>query len=402
MNVFKLLSAAAVLLFTVASCSNEELDGLPQEKPELETKSVVNEVELSTVAQLLASIEIDQSVMDEVKAGVDRSLKYGLDEEYRFTDMLRPESSKIQRNSKMSSLMQKMNNELEGQSGLLRNLMANTEFFNALSNNDLQIYWPYSANWNGTDNPVILYGSENKEQACMPVSLADGSFHVDTINVTPKFLKENTVWVVSKNNTPYDELPNFENGEFVNKDGVFYYSKYANEVLAINRAKQPGVYVGTITSLKYHESDWAGAPEFDLIWCHAGLALDLNAAPVGYVNRFRVNFISSEVGKPKQLDLRIQFSWTTYQITNALVVFEKDGGKDKTGTRTLKYKALGGKEFLVPVKFGYERTDDTVFDMILERSKIYGDENKAADGSWKQYWGDNFWVTLPVVPGGIL
>ena len=94
MNVFK-LCVAAVFCFMVASCSNEDLenvsvpDGMPR------TKSVENTVELSTVAQLLASIEIDQAVMNEVKAGVERSRKYGLDEEYRFTDMLKPSLSHL-------------------------------------------------------------------------------------------------------------------------------------------------------------------------------------------------------------------------------------------------------------------------------------------------------------------
>lgn len=402
MNVFKLWCAAMVCIFTVASCSNEDLESLPQENRVLETKSMISEVELSTVAQLLASIEIDQAIMDEVKEGVDQSQKYGLDEEYRFADMTKPELSKVRRSTQMLSLIQKMNDKLETQSGSLRSSMTKAGFFENISDNDLQVYWPYSANWNGTDNPIVLYGIENDKLACIPVSLADGSLRMDTISVTTEFLKENTVWVISKNDIPYDELPDFENGEFVNKDGVFYYSKYATDKLTKNRAKQPGVYIGAINTLESHEGTLAGGPEFDLTWCHAGPTIDINAAPVGYVNKYRVTFTKKEVGQPKQIDYPIQPTWKTTQITNALLIYESDGGKNKVGTRTLTYKALSGKMYSVPVQYSYEANDDNVLDMMFERSKIYGDDNKAADGSWKQYKGANFWVTLPVVPGGIL
>ena len=148
MNVFK-LCVAAVFCFMVASCSNEDLenvsvpDGMPR------TKSVENTVELSTVAQLLASIEIDQAVMNEVKAGVERSRKYGLDEEYRFTDMLKPSLSKIQRSSESSVLLQKMADVFNAQQEQLKLGVSSFDFFNCLSDNDIQIYWPFSEKWDG-------------------------------------------------------------------------------------------------------------------------------------------------------------------------------------------------------------------------------------------------------------
>ena len=94
MNVFK-LCVAIVSLFTVVSCSNEDLENVlgPDQNPN--TKSVGSIVDNSVVAQLLVSVEIDRAIMNEVKMGIDRSVNYGLDEEFRFTDMLSPSNSKL-------------------------------------------------------------------------------------------------------------------------------------------------------------------------------------------------------------------------------------------------------------------------------------------------------------------
>ena len=39
----------------------------------------------------------------------------------------------------------------------------NSDFFDLLENSDLQIYWPYSDNWNGLDKPIIVCGSEDEK-----------------------------------------------------------------------------------------------------------------------------------------------------------------------------------------------------------------------------------------------
>lgn len=400
MNVFKLLSAAAVLLFTVASCSNEELDGLPQEKPELETKSVVNEVELSTVAQLLASIEIDQSVMDEVKAGVDRSLKYGLDEEYRFTDMLRPESSKIQRNSNQSLLVTRMSEKLGDQSDLSKNIDVSLDFFNLLSNNDVQIYWPFSDNWDGSTLPIILCATDNSKYAYKPCFTDDGGVIMESVNTSREFLENNTVWIISKNETTYDELPDFENGEFVNKDGVFFYSKIASEWLNKMQSKSTlfgdPVHIGEIT---VYEGDGSGGPEIYFMWGHAGGG-EIGGLPVqGMINTYRVDLTSKELNLVKQINLNIQPNWTPFQKTNALMILEKDGGKDKSTTRNLTYtNPTGMSDMTVPVNFKYERRDETLYDQIIERSKIFSSANRGSDGKYKQYHGNGIYFTLPT-PG---
>ena len=55
MNVFK-LCVAIVSLFTVVSCSNEDLENVPVPDQNPKTKSVGSIVDNSVVAQLLVSV----------------------------------------------------------------------------------------------------------------------------------------------------------------------------------------------------------------------------------------------------------------------------------------------------------------------------------------------------------
>lgn len=404
MNVFK-LCVLIVCLFAMASCSNDDLESVPVSNQTFKTKSVANVVGLSTIAQLVASMEIDQTVMNEVKIGVDRSLTYGLDEEYRFTDMLRPTSSKLLRTTNNYSFVEKLKNILESSSIVEAYGLNSSDILDYLSENDVQIYWPYSKAWDGRTKPVITYLLDGDENYRLGYMINESS-NIDTISLDKEFVKTHPVWIISKNNTPYDELPNFENGEYVNKDGVFFYSEVANQWLKEKTREvrtlpgtvpgyMPGsaVYIGSINSKNNHDGGLAGGPEFDFIWCHAGQPIS-GPDPIPFVNRYRINVSTSDVGTAKQIDLCIQPNWTPQEIDNALIVIEKDGGKDKNRSVSLKYNYMG-KILPVNVSYKYEKRDDFILDKIFDRTDIFGDNNKTAEGTWRQYNGDEFWVTLP-------
>ncbi len=388
MKLSNLLSVVLLSLIIGTSCTNEEMIDF-QSNQQLQTKAIEKSIEVSNVAQLISMVEIDGEVMNEVKRGVENSCKYGLDEEYRFTDMLNSSESKISRSSNASILVQKMIEKYDE----LDLTILNSDFFDLLENSDLQIYWPYSDNWNGQDRPVIASGSDDGKSIF--VYNTNG---VDTIPFTKEFVKQNTIWVISENSTPYDDLPNFYKDEFVNKDGVVFLSQYAaqktNHIRSIG-IDGPGVYFDKINCLHSYEGGLAGGPELNFVWCHA--AMSLSNVPTGYVNTFRYNMKSSEVGKEIQLDYQIRHFWPENELENVLVVFESDGGKSKTGTRNMKFKDYSGKESIVAAQFNYQKRDDFIFDKVFTRKQIYED-NYVTSGDLRQYKNsDNlFWITLVV------
>ena len=109
MKVYNLFIAILLSLVFGTSCTNEEINEF-QPNQKLQTKAIEKSIEVSDVAQLISMVEIDDEVMNEVKTGVENSCKYGLDEEYRFTDMLNPDEVKY-----LDLLIFRFNSENEGE-----------------------------------------------------------------------------------------------------------------------------------------------------------------------------------------------------------------------------------------------------------------------------------------------
>lgn len=384
----KLFGTILVFLFLM-SCSSEndflsESSVLPESS--VLTKSAQNtEVELASVVHLLVEMNLDVDLMKEVKQVVDHSIYYGQDETCRFKDLLMPDSSKIFRTFATSRLMQRMGERLNS----FQYSLTKESLFDYLSRNNIQIYWPYSESWDMKNTPVITsYCDDGKEWSYgYKVTRENETVKIDTIIVDSNYLKNNTVWVINQNQTSYEELPNFENGEYI-KNGTLFFSeafkKNQKEVSNYGMLTE-GVFIGYINSLNNHDGGLAGGPEFKFLWGHLAFSK-------GSVNSYSFKLTQSEVGHSKEINICIQPAWDFTQLTNCLVVLEKDGGKDKTMTRMLTQDVGGGTT--IPVIIPYEANDDILFDQILYKSDIFSDKNKPF-GQWKQYQGDDFWFTLP-------
>lgn len=102
MKLFRILTIAA-LAGAMVSCSNEMLtDDVLVINEKVNTKSVQEPLSVPEISKLMSIISIDDAIMKEVKISIERSLKYGMGETYRFHDILKPEESKILRTLKSS------------------------------------------------------------------------------------------------------------------------------------------------------------------------------------------------------------------------------------------------------------------------------------------------------------
>lgn len=138
----------------IMSCSSDELDSQFQEKGVISTKSLDKKTfDLSEIAHLIATMDFTEGVMNEVKSGVEHSLYYGQDETYRFRDMIYCDSSKIYRKSTSILIDQIKNMNVVD--------IDKDNLFSYLSDNDIQIYWPYSKKWDGKSKPIVTFCYEN-------------------------------------------------------------------------------------------------------------------------------------------------------------------------------------------------------------------------------------------------
>ncbi len=408
LNVF---FAVAILLY-VTACSNDELvDNIPNKNQ----KEIINNVDnisgLETVAKLIASIDIDKDIMGEVKTGVDRSLQYGLDEEFRFTDMIKPLSSKLRRSPVTSSLIEKMSEKLN----YTRNTGIDSElFFTYLSNNDVQIYWAYSKNWDGKTVPVITFAPEDEDATWnygyKQSIQSDGSIRIDTIIVDEEYLSENSGWIINRNELAYSDLPNFENGEFEKNGVIFDQPSVETKGFGINGwfpDTDPNMvysfYINPMRVTKQLDGVFAGGSEMVISCAHPEMAGGVKAP----VTVLRKSFTREEISKAttKSFSTPLNTNWRQEQINNALKIIEEDQGEKTQWDFSLGLKVDGKDIFSIAASIPFQNEDDEIVQVILDRDFINSQSNRGIGlinppgelSGWRTYVENGVSYNLPII-----
>ena len=376
----------------MASCTNEAMvEDVQTSGLNVTTRSIIDPVGIQEVAELMSVVDIDDAIMQEVKTGVERSVKYGMGETFRFNDILKPEESKLIRTMKVTH---SLSNELRKAYSSIKSAekikLADVEFFTELANGNLIIRWPYFQNWNGMDKPIIGFASEDGYTLYKPVQQKDGTFFIEEKKVTDEYIKENPIWVIAESDLSYDEIPDFENGEFYNKDSVFFYSKYAvEEMNKSTRTAKLGLYIANMM-FKEHYEGLQGGGDFEFYW---------QSVPNGVATSKKILRYSSNgrLDEEIQIDFQIKSDWDINELSNGLVILEKDGGLNKTGKQVLKYDAYRIPPLEIEVSYPYERKDEFILNYVFPRESLCDKQNNTAvDGSLKKYYGknNNFWITF--------
>lgn len=410
MNVFK-LCVAIVSLFTIVSCSNEDLGNIPASGGMSKTKSVEGIIDNSTVAQLLASIEIDAVIMNEVKKGIDRSVNYGLDEEFRFTDMLKPSDSKLCRMREESSLIRKMSEKMSNV--LTKTSISPSIFFEYLSKNDIQIYWPYSEDWDGHTLPVITFSPEKSNEdwnyGYKQVKKSDGTIIIDTVIVDEMYVMENPVWIINKNETRYEDLPDFENGIY-EKNGVIFDQPVDTTVihpqpryLIWEPKTDPNLvytfYIQNMRVYKQLDGVFAGGSEIVVQCAYPEIQGGMKAP----VTRLKKTWTRKEISKSriKSFSTPLMTNWRQEQLQCGLKIIEEDNGDGKNWEFSLGVK-FEGKDYGVNAKIPFQNHDDEIVEVILDRDFINSRKNIAQFesnewGIWRMYSENGVAYSLPIL-----
>ena len=163
---------------------------------------------LEDVATILSALPLSGSNMQEVYEAVSSSSCNGYDEEYMMKDLFESPGRGVgQAQTRAGGSYEKPMRELiadylRGQAATKSGKQYSEDFLDQLISSDIQIYWPFSENWDGSQLPIITFDPEDGSDINIgyrSVVEDDGSRRVEELVVDEEMAGVETVWVVNRN-----------------------------------------------------------------------------------------------------------------------------------------------------------------------------------------------------------
>lgn len=378
-SIKRLPALVALALTTVSVCvvvSCESVSRVPDapEQPSrvLPVPSASLEATPEGVARMLSEIPFGIEQAREVWSAVNSSISNGYDEEYLFSAMLDSPGSGVgditlQRAS-AAEVSKPMSFLLSEYAESRAPSTRSSGFLESLKLSGLQIYWPYSEDWDGVTMPALTFNAEDGQETgtgFRRVQRGDGSISVETFVIDEEYAEKHPVWVVNRN-----------------EDSGYLTPEMIERVIPENsftRAASSDVKTLKLKDFKAHrnyDSWFAGASEF-VIKC--GSVENFKAATTDELKLYHTSLTDlvlvvkrKQVGKYVRLNSVLVSEWTGQLDECAFMMIEDDGGTSTTWkcNATVKIKS---KSYGVEIEFPLNRSDDIVWRGKL--SKAYLDKN---------------------------
>lgn len=348
----------ALILLLAASCSKQVTPPqvYPAETPPDSSETV--SLDTPAIAKLFASLPIGREQMQEVHDAASSSTDGGYDEEYTLERLINAPGCGVGKDETKAGKQY----SLPLRDMLADYLGAGTKggspeeveaFLNSLSESDLQIYWPYSEDWDGKELPIVTfdpgYGSEYNYG--YRISRDKDGFHaVDSVYVDEQVAMEHPVWVINTNDdalyTPLDLFKPMESTNAATKSGSRM------------------LYMKSFKMLRHYDSWFRGASEF-FIKCGSvnGFSASTEAELKLYspsVTDFLVVIRRKYLNMDMPFDAIILTDFTNQLENLAFLITEDDGGTQTSWkcSATVKIKS---KSYGFDVDIPYNEKDDIVW-----------------------------------------
>ena len=361
MRMKKVKIRFAMLLMMAVSASCEIVDNdltKPLENPEDKA-----DIALKDVASVLANASLQDIHLGEVYEAVTASAENGYDEEYTMQHVFEKPGvgvggtttkGKVFENPLKDLIARQLNsaNMTKAAGG-----MDPEKFISILSSSDIQIYWPYSEDWDGKTFPVITFDPENgdsRNEGYELVVNADGTRTVKTVIVDEEMAKQRPVWVVNRNtDAGYTPLLLDQCSEVQTKAS-------SPEGQFIGRS----LVLKEITANRNYDNWFAGASEF---WIKIGAVEDFTAVTEAEmylynpsITDFMVVMKRAQIGKPLTMNVLLVSNWTDQMVNSAFMITEDDGGT-RTEWECTALVRVESKSYGIEMKLPLNSRDDIVW-----------------------------------------
>lgn len=362
-----------VAALPIVSCSGNDPVEAPHEEDCLFTKG--------EIARIFAELPLGDSQLGEVYDAVNSSSGNGYDEEYMLSDLFLAPGSGVgdrARGTKAGSYSHPIRDML---ADYISEKYASTKagasdverYLNSLSSSDMQIYWPYSEDWDGSTYPIITfdpgYGAESNYGYEYVVD-EKGVRVLDSLLVTEETARSRPVWVINSND-----------------DSAFTPLEMFTKASSSSQQQKKCLKMKDFTMYRNYDSWFAGASEF---FIRMGAVDGFKASKDEDLKLYSPSITDfSIVVKRKDLGKRIPFEsilltdFTDQMDKFAFLVTEDDGGTTTSWkcSATVKYNS---KSYGFDMDIPYKDKDDIVWRGQLSSSFF----RSSADGVTTGRFGD--------------
>lgn len=370
----------ASVLLMAGLCSCEVIDNDPDKHVQDKDSTYVR---LASVAEILSELPLGRSHMDEVYSAVSSSSGNGYDEEYTmrklFTDPgagVGDDDGHMRTRSYDNPLRDLIADHIYSMAATKSQAdFSPREYLEMLSSSDIQIYWPFSENWDGETMPVITFDPEDEAQTNIGYRLEcfdDGSRHVQKVIVDEEMAQEQPVWVVNRNSDAgYTtlEMLRREDPAWGEGGGAIIVKPSAAMSSAAKSVKDVRTLLLKDFTMKRNYDSWfAGASEF---FVKTGAVEDFTASTEAEmklyspsVTDFLIVVKRNQVGKPQPFNAVLVSDWTDQMSDCAFMITEDDGGT-RTDWNCTALVRVASKSYGIELKIPFNTRDDIVWRGML-------------------------------------
>ena len=370
-------------------------------------------IPLDEVAMLLSEVNVGPDQIREVADAVSASTDNGYDEEYTMQDLFRSPGAGVGDSSLPAGMRREKAAYERPLKDLIReHLLSGTssaallgsksgdgttvsadDYIDALESSDIQIYWPFSEDWDGKTPPVITFdpgdGSETNVGYKTIVD-AQGNRTVTEVIVDEKMASEQPVWVINRNDDAlYTSLemlrkqdPDWGTGGgsiiVRPKPSLVSSAAYGSlpsglsglESEACSSTSVRTLILKDFTMLRNYDPWFAGASEF---FVKMGSVEDFTASTEAElklyspaVTDFMIVVKRKYVGEPRPFNAVLVSDWTDQLDQCALMITEDDGGT-RTSWKCSAVVKIASKSYGFEISLPFNTKDDIVWRGQLSR-----------------------------------
>lgn len=362
-------------------------------------------IALEDVAALLTEISIGEEQLREVFDAVSSSSENGYDEEYTMRDLFRTPGAGVG-----DSMLKGGSKSVAGYSRPLKDIIGEhlrestsllsksspsvsaEEYIAALESSDIQIYWPFSENWDGESFPVITFDPADGSDTNIGYVLAEdaaGGMSLKEVVVDEAMAMERPVWVVNRN-----EDAGYASLEMLRRQDPEWGSGGGSVIIRPKQLVRPVSYgrdsacpvsleymgaaqsglrtlvLKDLTMLRHYDSWFAGASEF---FVKIGAVEDFTASTEAElrlyspsVTDFMIVVKRRYLGEPRPFNAVLVSDWTDQLEQCALMIIEDDGGT-RTSWKCTAVVKVASKSYGIEISLPFNTRDDIVWRGQLSR-----------------------------------